>query len=147
MGELELSNPKTARGHWRGRHLRHESASKSRRTTSIFVTLNNTSQIDPDTILGQWTYAHQFGPIHCRSNLGSRINSGSRIVVAGAWCCNGFHEDGVVSGERGSSCAKNAGYLCLRFRVCSRCRSRIDMARQALAKRASVSVSHRNGLT
>ena len=68
----------------------------------FFVTLNNTSQINPDTILGHWTYAHpQFGPnsLQVQSRI-EGINSGSRIVVAGAWCCNGFHEDGVVSGER-----------------------------------------------
>ena len=71
----------------------------------FFVTLNNTSQIDPDTILGQWTYAHpQFGPnsLQVQSRI-EGINSGSRIVVAGAWCCNGFHEDGVVSGERAAA--------------------------------------------
>jgi predicted NAD/FAD-binding protein len=67
----------------------------------FFVTLNNTQNIDADSILGQWTYAHpQFGPdsLVVQSNIES-VNTGSRIVVAGAWCRNGFHEDGVVSGE------------------------------------------------
>lgn len=67
----------------------------------FFVTLNNTAQINPDCILGQWSYAHpQFGPESL--NVQSQIhaaNQGQRVVVCGAWCRNGFHEDGVVSGE------------------------------------------------
>jgi predicted NAD/FAD-binding protein len=67
----------------------------------FFVTLNNTANIDPATIIGQWTYAHpQFGPDSL--NVQSQIqdaNQGQRVVVCGAWCRNGFHEDGVVSGE------------------------------------------------
>jgi predicted NAD/FAD-binding protein len=68
----------------------------------FFVTLNNTRQIDPSTILGQWTYAHpQFGPesLSVQEQIES-TNRYSRIAVAGAWCGNGFHEDGVVSGEK-----------------------------------------------
>jgi Predicted NAD/FAD-binding protein len=63
--------------------------------------LNNTAQINPACILGQWSYAHpQFGPESL--NVQSQIhaaNQGQRVVVCGAWCRNGFHEDGVVSGE------------------------------------------------
>ena len=68
----------------------------------FFVTLNNTKQINPDTILGRWTYAHpQFGPesLAIQAQIDT-MNSGSKITVAGAWCRNGFHEDGVVSGEK-----------------------------------------------
>jgi predicted NAD/FAD-binding protein len=68
----------------------------------FFVTLNNTQHIDPSTILGQWTYAHpQFGPesLSIQAQIES-VNQRSRIAVAGAWCRNGFHEDGVVSGEK-----------------------------------------------
>ena len=43
----------------------------------FFVTLN-TSQIDPDTILGHWTYAHpQFGPNSLR--VQSRIEDSIRV--------------------------------------------------------------------
>ena len=68
----------------------------------FFVTLNNTQGIDPSMILGQWTYAHpQFGPesLSVQAQIAS-VNQHSRIAIAGAWCGNGFHEDGVVSGEK-----------------------------------------------
>lgn len=68
----------------------------------FFVTLNNTQRIDSSKILGQWTYAHpQFGPesLNIQGQIES-VNRHSRITVAGAWCRNGFHEDGVVSGEK-----------------------------------------------
>lgn len=71
----------------------------------FFVTLNNTAAIDPDKILGQWTYAHpQFGPrsLSIQGQI-DEVNSGSPIVLAGAWCRNGFHEDGVVSGEKAAN--------------------------------------------
>ena len=68
----------------------------------FFVTLNNTGAIDPKKIIGQWTYEHpQFGPESIK--ISARIealNKNSRIAVCGAWCGNGFHEDGVVSGEQ-----------------------------------------------
>ena len=68
----------------------------------FFVTLNNTKHIKPESILGCWTYAHpQFGPDSLQVQSGiDRVNSTSRITIAGAWCRNGFHEDGVVSGEK-----------------------------------------------
>ena len=68
----------------------------------IFVTLNNTQKIDPSTILGQWNYAHpQFGPesLSVQGQIDA-VNQHSRIALSGAWCRNGFHEDGVVSGEK-----------------------------------------------
>ncbi|MEL0223823.1 MAG: FAD-dependent oxidoreductase [Gammaproteobacteria bacterium] len=74
----------------------------------FFVTLNNTKHINPEKILGQWTYAHpQFGPesLAIQAQIDS-INSDSKILVAGAWCRNGFHEDGVVSGEKAAEAVK-----------------------------------------
>ena len=74
----------------------------------FFVTLNNTKHIKPESILGCWTYAHpQFGPDSLQVQSGiDRVNSTSRITIAGAWCRNGFHEDGVVSGERAAEAIK-----------------------------------------
>ena len=74
----------------------------------FFVTLNNTKHIKPEAILGRWTYAHpQFGPesLAIQAQIDS-MNAGSRITVAGAWCRNGFHEDGVVSGEKAADAIK-----------------------------------------
>ncbi len=71
-------------------------------TNQFFVTLNNTSQINPQSILGKWRYSHpQFGPnsLTAQEKIVD-VNTNSKVVVAGAWCQNGFHEDGVVSGER-----------------------------------------------
>jgi predicted NAD/FAD-binding protein len=74
----------------------------------FFVTLNNTKHIKPESILDCWTYAHpQFGPDSLQVQSGiDRVNSTSRITIAGAWCRNGFHEDGVVSGEKAAEAIK-----------------------------------------
>ena len=74
----------------------------------FFVTLNNTRHIKPESILGRWTYAHpQFGPESLAIQAGiDEINLGSRMALAGAWCRNGFHEDGVVSGEKAAQAIK-----------------------------------------
>lgn len=74
----------------------------------FFVTLNNTKHIKPESILGCWTYAHpQFGPDSLQVQSGiDRVNTTSRITIAGAWCRNGFHEDGVVSGEKAAEAIK-----------------------------------------
>ena len=74
----------------------------------FFVTLNNTKHIKPENVLGRWTYAHpQFGPDSLQVQSGiDRVNSTSRITIAGAWCRNGFHEDGVVSGEKAAEAIK-----------------------------------------
>ena len=74
----------------------------------FFVTLNNTKLIKPESILGCWTYAHpQFGPDSLQVQSGiDRVNTTSRITIAGAWCRNGFHEDGVVSGEKAAEAIK-----------------------------------------
>lgn len=71
----------------------------------FYVTLNNTNAIDPAKILARFTYAHpEFGSqsLSAQAQIES-MNSNTRIVVAGAWCRHGFHEDGVVAGESAAS--------------------------------------------
>ena len=63
------------------------------------VTLNATDAIDPQQIIGQWRYAHPvFTPegVTARQQLAA-INGHRNTWFCGAWCHNGFHEDGVVS--------------------------------------------------
>lgn len=83
----------------------------------FFVTLNNTQRIREEHILGQWRYAHpQFGPrsLSIQAQIDSQ-NQGQPIVVCGAWCRNGFHEDGVVSGEKAATALKHTlGIACTR---------------------------------
>ena len=81
----------------------------------FFVTLNNTTQIREEHILGHWQYAHpQFGPrsLAIQAQIDA-CNEGQQIVVCGAWCRNGFHEDGVVSGEKAAfALAHHLGTTC-----------------------------------
>lgn len=83
----------------------------------FFVTLNNTQRIREEHILGQWSYAHpQFGPrsLSIQAQIDAQ-NQGQPIVVCGAWCRNGFHEDGVVSGEKAANALKHSlGIACTR---------------------------------
>lgn len=83
----------------------------------FFVTLNNTARIREEHILGQWRYAHpQFGPrsLSIQAEIDAQ-NQKQRIVVCGAWCRNGFHEDGVVSGEKAANAlAHSLGIACTR---------------------------------
>ncbi len=70
--------------------------------TTYCVTLNHTHAIDPDKILGQFQYAH---PRFTRQAVAaqqrwSEINGVQNTWFCGAWWANGFHEDGVISGER-----------------------------------------------
>lgn len=63
------------------------------------VTLNDTTFIDPTKILGRYVYHHpQFG---LQSLLTQRtrllLNGVNRSWYCGAWCYNGFHEDGIRS--------------------------------------------------
>jgi uncharacterized protein len=81
----------------------------------FFVTLNNTANIREETILGQWRYAHpQFGPRSLSVQAAiDDCNRGQRMVVCGAWCRNGFHEDGVVSGEKAAmALSRHLGVAC-----------------------------------
>lgn len=66
------------------------------------VTLNNTSAISPESILGRFNYAH---PIFTQAGVDAQlrwnqINGTRRTWFCGAWWGKGFHEDGVVSAIR-----------------------------------------------
>lgn len=66
------------------------------------VTLNAEDLIDPDKILGSYEYSH---PVFSRASVTAQaawplINGVNRSWYCGAWCANGFHEDGVVSALR-----------------------------------------------
>jgi len=63
------------------------------------VTLNRTSAINPDRILGQYSYAH---PVYTSSTVEAQqqremICGKNRTHFCGAYWYNGFHEDGVKS--------------------------------------------------
>lgn len=64
------------------------------------VTLNATDRIDPAKIVRRFNFSHplftQQG-IATRSVLLEKINGNRNTWFCGAWCRNGFHEDGVVS--------------------------------------------------
>jgi uncharacterized protein len=67
--------------------------------TPIILTLNPLETIDPDRILGQWSYAH---PVFDQAAVSAQallpgIQGGRRTWFAGAWTRYGFHEDGVRS--------------------------------------------------
>ena len=66
------------------------------------VTLNDTKSIDPDKIIGQYTYAH---PVFSLDAVNAQaqwadINGVNRTWFCGAYWRNGFHEDGVNSAVR-----------------------------------------------
>ena len=63
------------------------------------VTLNNTAQIDPDKILGQYRYAHPQYNLAMVAAQARRaeINGVNNFHFCGAYWYNGFHEDGVRS--------------------------------------------------
>jgi len=65
----------------------------------FLVTLNRSAAIDPATILKRITYHHPlYGPESVLAQARHRdINGPLRSYFCGAWCQNGFHEDGVVS--------------------------------------------------
>ncbi|MDF1780259.1 MAG: FAD-dependent oxidoreductase [Alcanivoracaceae bacterium] len=63
------------------------------------VTLNATQRIDPDKVLYRVKLFHPvFTPdgIALRQAL-DQVNGRKQVWFCGAWCRNGFHEDGVVS--------------------------------------------------
>lgn len=63
------------------------------------VTLNGTDRIDPARILDRRTFHHPlFTPKGIESRRQLLASNGRRNTwFCGAWCRNGFHEDGVVS--------------------------------------------------
>jgi len=63
------------------------------------VTLNATNAINPDKIWGIYRYSHpEFHPngIKAQQQI-SEHNGTNNTWFCGAWCRNGFHEDGVAS--------------------------------------------------
>lgn len=70
--------------------------------TTFCVSLNQTDAIDPEQILGRFTYAH---PQYSLPGLAAQarwheLQGSQRSYYCGAYWANGFHEDGVVSGLR-----------------------------------------------
>ena len=68
----------------------------------FLVTLNRTQEIDPDTIIEQYRYAH---PVFTQDGIiaqqrHSEISGHNRTHYCGAYWLNGFHEDGVNSALR-----------------------------------------------
>ena len=66
------------------------------------VTLNDTDAIDPRTILGEYRYSH---PQFTIKGIGAQqrwpeINGPRNTWFCGAYWRNGFHEDGLFSGNR-----------------------------------------------
>ncbi len=63
------------------------------------VTLNKTEAIDPDKILGRYQYSHPVFSIEsfAAQHRLQEINGSGGVWFCGAWCRNGFHEDGVTS--------------------------------------------------
>ena len=73
-----------------------------RSSEQLCVTLNRTEAIDPDRVLGRFAYAH---PVYTSAGCARRrrhgeISGRNRTHFCGAYWGWGFHEDGVVSGER-----------------------------------------------
>lgn len=66
------------------------------------VTLNDTASIDPTSILGEYRYAHpQFTIAGIRAQeQWAEINGPRNTWFCGAYWRNGFHEDGLFSGNR-----------------------------------------------
>jgi predicted NAD/FAD-binding protein len=67
--------------------------------TQFLVTLNNTSEIDPDKIIKTIEYSH---PMFTLESAGAQrrydeISGTRRTYYCGAYWRNGFHEDGVFS--------------------------------------------------
>ncbi len=63
------------------------------------VTLNKTDAIAADKILGRYQYSH---PVFSTRSFAAQqklqeINGSGGVWFCGAWCRNGFHEDGVTS--------------------------------------------------
>jgi predicted NAD/FAD-binding protein len=67
----------------------------------LLVTLNRSDAIDPARVLKRMTYHHPlFSPASVAAQARQReINGVGRTYYCGAWCRNGFHEDGVASAD------------------------------------------------
>ena len=66
------------------------------------VTLNDTQSIDPSTILGEYRYAHPQFTVQGMASQArwEEINGPRSTWFCGAYWRNGFHEDGLFSGNR-----------------------------------------------
>lgn len=65
----------------------------------FLVTLNDASRVDPSRVLARFQYAHPtftLGRAAAQRRLRDS-NGANRTFFCGAYCGNGFHEDGVVS--------------------------------------------------
>lgn len=67
--------------------------------TTFCVTLNDSPMIDPEQVLGRYRYAH---PVFTLDGMQAQqaiqeMNGERHTWFCGAWCRNGFHEDGVAS--------------------------------------------------
>jgi predicted NAD/FAD-binding protein len=73
-----------------------------------FVTVNPQANIAPEHVIQRFTYHHpqyDFNTVRAQERL-TEINGVNRTHFCGAWCCNGFHEDGLQSAV---TVAKNLG--------------------------------------
>lgn len=64
------------------------------------VSLNASDRIDPSKIVKRFNFSHPlFTPagLENRTELLEKVNGRRHTWFCGAWCRNGFHEDGVVS--------------------------------------------------
>ncbi|MET0499215.1 MAG: FAD-dependent oxidoreductase [Steroidobacteraceae bacterium] len=67
----------------------------------FLVTLNQNHRIDPSRVLGRYVYSH---PVYTPAAVAAQarraeISGRNRTVYCGAYWRNGFHEDGVVTGQ------------------------------------------------
>ena len=67
----------------------------------FLVTLNQNHRIDPTRVLGRYVYSH---PVYTPAAVAAQarraeISGRNRTVYCGAYWRNGFHEDGVVTGQ------------------------------------------------
>lgn len=70
--------------------------------TPVCVSLNRDDEIDPDTILGAYDYAHPVldtAAIRAQRRL-PRLQGRGGLYWAGAWASYGFHEDGTRAAEQ-----------------------------------------------
>ncbi len=70
--------------------------------TPVCVSLNRDDDIDPDTVLGRYDYAHPVldGPAIAAQRRLPRIQGRGGVWWAGAWAGYGFHEDGARVAEQ-----------------------------------------------
>ena len=76
------------------------------------VTLNEDDLIDPDTILGEFIYAHPLFTLERETaqNRHKDLIDLDRISYCGAYWGNGFHEDGVNSALQVTKVINNQTY-------------------------------------